>query len=118
MKTLAWFDRKLTFGFQKEMLPFFIERLEGTYVRLEKKVMGVDDKILSVKLNNKWSVKQHIGHLAEVDQMANRRIGEMLAGAQTLSPAVFEPSDYSTWLIHEVLNFFSKTLNSFLNPCI
>ena len=109
MTTLAWFDRKLTFGFPKEMLPFFIERLAGTHARLEKKMMGVDDKILSDKLNNKWSVKQHIGHLAEVDQMANRRIGEMLAGAQTLSPAVFEPSDYSTWHIHEVLNFFSKT---------
>ena len=109
MKTLAWFDRKLTFGFQKEMLPFLIERLDGAHGRLEKKVLGIDDKILSDKLNNKWSVKQHIGHLAEVDQIANRRIDEMIAGAQTLSPAVFEPSDYSNWPLQEVLNFFLKT---------
>ena len=109
MKTPAWFERKLTFGLQKEMLPFFLERLDGTLARIEKKVKGIDEKILSTKLNDKWSVKQHIGHLAEVDEIANSRIDEMLAGVLTLSPAVFEPKDYSTWPIQKVLEYFQKT---------
>ena len=109
MKTPAWFERKLTFGQQKEMLPFFLERLDGTLARIEKKVKGIDEKILSTKLNDKWSVKQHIGHLAEVDEIANSRIDEMLAGVLTLSPAVFEPKDYSTWPIQKVLEYFQKT---------
>jgi hypothetical protein len=29
----------------------------------------------------KWSIKQNIGHLAEVDEIANRRIDEMVSGA-------------------------------------
>ena len=89
MKSLTWFDRKLVFGSHPEMLPFHLERLEGTLVRLEHKVKGVGDKILSENLNNKWSVKQNIGHLAEVDEIGNRRMDEMISRVAMLSPAVF-----------------------------
>lgn len=109
MNMLAWFDRKFTFGLSPEMLPFYLERLSGTMARIEFKVKGVDDKILSEKFNTKWCLKQHIGHLAEVDEIGNRRIDEMTSGAAVLSPAVFEPKDYSTWPIGKVLDYFDKT---------
>lgn len=109
MKTLAWFDRKLTFGFPQEMLPFFIERLSGTAIRLQQKVNGIDEAILSEKLNNKWSVKQNIGHLAEVDEIANHRIDQILSGTPVLAPAVFEPKDYSVWPIEKVLGLFQNS---------
>ena len=113
MKTLAWFDRKLTFGYPKEMLPFFIERLSGTAIRLQEKVKDIDEAILSDKLNNKWSVKQNIGHLAEVDEIANQRLDQILSGAPVLAPAVFEPKDYSVWPLEKVLGFFqsSRSIN-------
>src|SRR5260221_694255 len=106
---LPWFERNLRFGHPLEMLPFFLERLEGTIIRIEHKVTGLDDKILSEKLNGKWSVKENIGHLAEVDEVANKRIDEMIAGVEVLSPAVFEPKDYNPWPIEKVLEFFKKT---------
>ena len=106
MNTLRWFDRKMTFGLPKEMLPFYLERLEGTLSRVEKKVEGLDDAMLSERPDNKWSVKQHIGHLAEVDRIANLRIREMLNGADVMSPAVFEPQDYNPWPIGQVIAFF------------
>ena len=93
--TLPWFERNLKFGYGTEMLPFFIERLEGTIVRLELKVKGVNDSLLSKRLDNKWSIKENIGHLAEVDEIANRRIEEMTSGTPVMSPAVFEPKDYN-----------------------
>jgi hypothetical protein len=65
MKRLEWFERKFTFGLPAGMLPFYLERLQGTISRIESKVKGVSDEILSQKLDNKWSVKQNIGHLAE-----------------------------------------------------
>jgi len=105
---MPWFERNLKFGYPKEMLPFFLERLEGTIIRIEQKVNGVSDKALSTKLNGKWSIKENIGHLAEVDKVANKRIDEMVNGAEAMSPAVFEPKDYSTWPIGEVLQLFSK----------
>ena len=106
MNNLPWFERNLKFGYPKEMLPYFLERLEGSMVRIEAKVKGVDDKTLSVKLNDKWSIKQNIGHLAEVDAIANKRMDEMVNGISPLSPAVFEPQDYNPWPIEKVLDLF------------
>ncbi len=109
MKKLLWFERQFTFGLPKEMLPFYLERLQGTIIRLEEKVKGFSEEILSTKLNAKWSVKQNIGHLAEVDQIANRRIDEIIKGVSPLSPAVFEPGgDYNRQPISQVLAFFSN----------
>ena len=106
MNEVPWFERKLSFGYPKELLPYFLERIEGTIIRIEKKVSKLDDATLSTKLNEKWSIKENIGHLAEVDEIANRRIGEMIAGVAVLSPAVFEPKDYNPWPIEKVVDFF------------
>jgi len=65
MNNLPWFERNLKFGYPKEMLPYFLERLEGSIVRIQAKIADIDDKILSERLNDKWSIKQNIGHLAE-----------------------------------------------------
>ena len=110
MNTLPWFERNLKFGHPIQMLPYFLERLEGTFIRLETKVKGVPNEILSHQLNGKWSVKQNIGHLAEVDEINFRRIDEMIAGVAQLSPAVFEPKkDYNSQEVKDVLHYFHKT---------
>ena len=108
-KSIPWFERNLTFGLPPEMLPYYLERLSGTPHRLEAKVLGIPDQILSTRLEGKWSVKQTIGHLAEVDQVANRRIEEMIAGVTVMSPAVFEPQDYNPWPVEKVLSYFKRT---------
>jgi hypothetical protein len=106
MEKLQWFERVFTFGLPKKMLPFFIERLEGTIPRIEAKVKYVSEEILSNRLDDKWSVKENIGHLAEVDEVANRRIAEMIAGVSPLSPAVFEPKPYHELSVQDVMTLF------------
>jgi hypothetical protein len=107
-KRLDWFERNLVFGHRVEMLPFFLERLEGTICRIESKVLGGGEKILSEKYDGKWSVKQNIGHLLEVDEISAKRIDEMLNGTPLLSPAVFEPKDYNPFPVREVIDMFKK----------
>ena len=110
MKKPDWFERKFQFGMPAGMLPFFLERLEGTIVRLEKKVSGESDTVLTHQPEGKWSIKQHIGHLAEVDEIVLRRIDEMLNGISPLSPAVFEPGqDYNSQPVGQVLGYFAKS---------
>ncbi len=109
MKPLPWFERNLKFGLPGVMLPYYLERLGGTFVRMEAKVKGVSEEILATRLDNKWSVKQNIGHLAEVDRIANKRLDEMTSGVSVLSPAVFEPQDYNPWPIERVLDLFYRT---------
>jgi hypothetical protein len=109
MKTTPWFEREFKFGLAPGMLPFFLERLSFTPLRIEQKVRGVSDQILSEKLDGKWSVKQNIGHLGEVDEIAMKRIEEMLSGIPTLSPAVFEPrKDYNKQPVAEVIGYFNS----------
>lgn len=91
------------------MLPFYIERLEGTIIRIERKIKGASEEALSLRLDDKWSVKENIGHLAEVDEVALKRIDEMITGVSMLSPAIFEPKPYFQWLIKDVMHFFEET---------
>jgi hypothetical protein len=107
MKKTDWFERQFVFPLPQGMLPFYLERLEGTLARLERKTRGVSEEVLSNKLDGKWSVKQNIGHLAEVGEISLRRIDEMRQGISPLSPAVFEPhGDYNAQSISEVLHIF------------
>ena len=108
MSSMPWFERKFSFGLPKEMLPYYLDRLAGTIARIEKKVLDKPDAILSTQLNGKWSVKQHIGHLAEVDEVANIRIREIGDGESIMSPAVFEPRDYNPWTIQRVVSNFQS----------
>lgn len=103
-----WFERQLKFGFDPELLPYFLVRLEGTLPRLTKLIEPLNDQQLSHKPNTKWSIKENIGHLAEVDAIANKRIDEMLSGSPVLSPAVFEPQNYNPWPIQKVLELFQQ----------
>lgn len=107
MKKIAWKERQFTFGLPGGMLPFYLERLTGTIPRLEEKVRGVPEEILSLQPEGKWSVKQNIGHLAEVDEIILVRIDEMLKGISPMSSAVFETKqDYNAQPVRQVLDYF------------
>lgn len=107
MKKIEWFERQFTFGLPAGMLPFYIERLEGTATRIEKKVAGIPEQVLSNKLDGKWSVKENIAHLAEVDEISLKRIDEMRNGVSPMSPAVIQPGkDYNVMPISDVIKFF------------
>jgi hypothetical protein len=107
MERLIWTERQFNAGLPAGMLPFYLERLEGTIARLEKKVRDIPDTVLSHKLNGKWSIKQNIGHLAEVDEIGLKRIDEILTGAPIMSSAVFETKqDYNAQPVQQVIDYF------------
>jgi hypothetical protein len=107
MKKTEWFERNFTFGLPGGMLPFYLERLQGTIARIENRVAGVSESVLSNKLDGKWSVKQNIGHLAEVDDIGAKRIDELRQGISPLSPAVFEPrQDYNNMPVQDIIAYF------------
>ena len=89
--------------------------MEGTLPRLEDKVKGVPDNVLSNKLDGKWSIKQNIGHLAEVEEISLKRLPEILNGISPMSPAVFEPTlDYNAMPVEDVIELFAKTRKRYL----
>jgi hypothetical protein len=120
MKKVEWFQRSFSFGMPVGMLPFYLERLSGTAARMDEKVFNVSDEILSTKLDGKWSAKENIAHLAEVDEIALKRIDEMVNGISPMSPAVIQPSrNYNAQPIHEIIQYFrenrAKNLDRYQN---
>ena len=91
-----WIERKFEFNFPVGLFPVIVERLRGTLLQLEAMIKNIPDEKLSVKkdarLNDavgqgKWSVKEVVGHLCDVEELWNGRIDDFLEQKQTLRPA-------------------------------
>jgi len=46
--------------------------------------------MLEARVNDKWSVKEHLGHLADLAPLDDRRLSELLHHAEVLSAADIE----------------------------
>jgi uncharacterized damage-inducible protein DinB len=82
-----WVDRKFDFNFPVGIFPIILERLRGTIPRLRALIDGVSDEQVSKKQNDKWSVKEVIGHLSDLEDLWMGRIDDFLEGKETLRAA-------------------------------
>lgn len=69
-----WFDRKFDFNFPAGLFPIIVERLSGAIPRLEALVRNVPEEQLILKKDGKWSVKEVIGHLYDLEELWQGRI--------------------------------------------
>lgn len=81
----AWLDRKFVFDLPIGTFPALLERLRGAPVRTKELVTGLPEHMLSTRVNDKWSVKEHLGHLADLESLDGRRLSEFLNHAEVLS---------------------------------
>ena len=61
------------------VLPAIIERLAGTPARVEELTRGLDEQVLNFKRFEKWSIKEEVGHLSDLEPLWLGRV-EDLAG--------------------------------------
>jgi hypothetical protein len=87
IKPIAWISRKFTFDLPVGAFPAVLERLRGTPARAADLVSGVSEEVLSRRPDGKWSAKEHLGHLADLQGLEEQRLREFLAGATVLSGA-------------------------------
>ena len=64
-----------------------MERLRGTPVRIAALIEGLPDARLTAQPGGAWSVKEHIGHLDDLDALDKTRLEEFVRGEQMLSAA-------------------------------
>jgi hypothetical protein len=86
----AWLNRRFDFNQPVGVFPSLLERLRGTPVRAKELTTDVSESVLATRVNGKWSAKEHIGHLVDLQPLDERRLSEFLAGAEMLSPADME----------------------------
>jgi hypothetical protein len=88
---IAWGERRFDFTFPVDFYPELIERLRGTPARLEARLAGVPAEVVGRRVNGKWSMQEHAGHLGDLDVgLFLPRLDDYEAGARLLRAADME----------------------------
>lgn len=90
MEQIKWFDRKFEFTFEQNIFPSIIERLEGTPLRIEHKIIQIPIEQLNVKLEDTWSIQENIGHLIDLEPIWQGRFEDIMNGKKYLRSADLE----------------------------
>ncbi len=87
MEKIEWFKRQFPPLRENGTLPGIIERLVGTPARLEEKVRKIGLEKLEAKPGGKWSVKEELGHLIDLEPLWSGRIDDFVNSENELRPA-------------------------------
>lgn len=78
MDLIKWAARKFDFNFPAEDFPIIINRLKGTALHIQNMVEGLSKEILTKKVDDAWSIQEHIGHLTDLDELHDGRVNDYL----------------------------------------
>ena len=78
-----WFDRPFDFEHLSTTPHGVLERLSLTSIRLRERVRNVSEAQLTASLG-KWSIKQNIGHLIDLEPIWFGRVNDILSGVHQM----------------------------------
>jgi uncharacterized damage-inducible protein DinB len=81
-----WIQRSFHFDFDAGLFPVIFSRLEGSIFRLHTLLSGADDEITAVRFEG-WSVKEQVGHLADLESLWWSRLQDFRNGKEILTAA-------------------------------
>ena len=83
---MKWFERSFPSNTPTWMYSSLLERLRGTPARLEERMTIIPNLYLIIKLENKWSIQENIGHLFDLEPLWSNRVTDILLGHEKLRP--------------------------------
>ena len=116
MEQVKWFNRRFDFTTDQNIFPLIIERLRGTPVRLEEKIRNMSPAVLERRVGDTWSIKEHIGHLTDLEPLWQGRLEDILEGKEMLRVADLQntltnEADHNATPVHELLRRFRDVRN-------
>lgn len=120
MEQLKWTERKFDFGFTKEYLPFLLERIKGTAPRIEEMISRFSEEELAKQVDKAWSVKEHIGHLVDLEELHQARVEQFKEGLKELRAADMSnkktyEADHNKRKVADLLDDLRKTRSHFIS---
>jgi len=111
MQQVKWFNRSFDFASDQNILPSIIERLAGIPARLEEKFKSIPNNILSVRIDGRWTIKENVGHLIDLEPLWQGRLDDILNGKTELRPTDLQNTK-TTEANHDAVPI-EKLLNDF-----
>ncbi len=111
-----WTERKFEFNFPVGLYPVIIERLRGTLTQLEAMTGDIPREKLTLKKDGKWSIKEVVGHLYDLEELWWGRIDdfmnkEPLLRAADMSNKKTHAANHNSRSIDELLKQFREARN-------
>jgi hypothetical protein len=94
MESVQWLDRRFDFDHTENIFPAALERLRKMPLQLFQKINEIPTDYLSIRIGNRWSIKENIGHLTDLEPLGWLRLDEILLGREEMQPA--DPSNRKT----------------------
>jgi hypothetical protein len=119
MHRLKWVDRKFNFDVPPGWLPNICARLNGTGPRLKDLVRSLSDRQCSEKPNGKWSIKEHIGHLSDLEKLHEGRLQDFINRKEVLRAAdmqnvATEQAQHNQKSVETLIEDFVRNRNGFI----
>ena len=114
-----WTDRVFNFDLPEGWIFDVLERLRGTEVRLRAMTANLCDAQLCLKEKGKWSIKEEIGHLSDLEELHDGRIDDFLQRKETLRAADMknaktEAAGHNKKTLNELIEEFSRKRNEYV----
>lgn len=87
MRQTPWFERRFPFDAPVGIFPGLLERLRGTPARLEERLAAAAGDVVRLRPGAAWSILEHVGHLGDLEPLWDRRLTDLLEGAEVLTEA-------------------------------
>jgi hypothetical protein len=119
MTRVKWFDRKFEFNLPDEKLNNVLEKISKSPEIIKVLVQNVPEEKLNRKLNGKWSIKENIGHLADLEELHSGRIDDFIEGKKVLRPADLkntktEQANHNSKSLNQIISEFESVREDFL----
>ncbi|HVE60832.1 MAG TPA: DinB family protein, partial [Chitinophagaceae bacterium] len=107
-----WVQRSFQFEFPIGLFPVIFSRLEGTGFRLHHLTSNANEDFCS-SAQNGWSVKQHIGHLTDLEELWWKRLKDFEQNKPVLTAADMtntktQQANHNERSLHELLHEFNN----------
>src|ERR1700722_3104177 len=82
-----WEKRVFPIITDNRIIPCILERLEGTPARLAEKIAKIPEPVINRVIPGKWSIKEEIGHLTDLEPLWMLRIWQITSWVSEMTAA-------------------------------
>lgn len=120
MQRMRWVDRKFQFDVPPGWLHNVIARLSGTEVRLRQLTASLSEAQLTQKPEGKWSIKEHVGHLSDLETLHEGRIQDFRDRKEVLRAADMQniatkQANHNEKSLEELISGFARRRAAFID---